>query len=204
VIGVVAQVSASPGGLPNHEVDEAQLIETGIVGDNWRHPAFHGTRKRAILLITSEGIDELVAQGFPVCHGALGENITTRGLDRRGLRIGQRFRIGQAVIQLTEVRVPCGALSIYGAGIQAAIYDSRVQAGDPASPLWGMSGFYASVAEPGILRPGDLIALITREHWPNVARLSGKNDHSIRGRGQRDSSNRRQAYRQSRILSVRG
>jgi hypothetical protein len=64
--GVVEQVSISPGGVPNHAIDEAQLTERGITGDGWRHPQFHGTPKRAILLITAEGVDRLAAQGLPV------------------------------------------------------------------------------------------------------------------------------------------
>jgi MOSC domain-containing protein YiiM len=160
MIGVVVQVSISPGGVPKRAIDEGYVTRKGITGDHWRHPSFHGTARRAILLMTAEGIDELAAQGFPVYFGALGENITTRGVDRRSLRIGQRFRIGEAVIVLTEVRLPCGTLNVYGAGIQAAAYDARTMAGDTTSPVWGMSGFYASVAEPGILRPGDSIALL--------------------------------------------
>ncbi len=159
--GVIVQVSISPGGVPNRAVEEGNVTRKGIAGDGWRHPQFHGTLKRSILLITAEGVDELAAQGFPVYYGALGENITTRGLDRCSLRIGQRFQAGEAVIELTEVRFPCDTLSVYGAGIQAAIYDARAQAWDPASPVWGMSGFYASVVEPGIVQPGDAIALIT-------------------------------------------
>jgi MOSC domain-containing protein YiiM len=159
--GVVLQVGISRGGVPNHPIDEGRLTRTGILGDGWRHPAFHGIPKRAILLATSQGIDELAAQGFPVYYGALGENITTSGLDRRFLRIGQRFQVGEAVIILTEVRFPCATLNLYGKGIQAAIYDARVQAGDAASPVWGLSGFYASVAKPGIVRPDDSIVLLT-------------------------------------------
>lgn len=158
--GVVVQVSISPGGVPNCAIDEGNVTKKGIEGDGWRHPQFHGTSKRAILLITSEGIDQLVVQGFPVFYGALGENITTRDLDRRSLRIGQRFRVGAAIIELTEVRLPCNTLSVYGTGIQAAIYDARALAGDTASLFWGMSGFYAAVVEPGILRPGDAIVLV--------------------------------------------
>lgn len=159
--GAVLQVSISPGGVPNRAIDQGNITKNGIAGDGWRHPAFHGIPKRAILLITSEGVSLLAAQGFPVFYGALGENITTRGLDRHSLRIGQRFRAGSAVIELTEVRLPCGTLSVYGAGIQAAMYDARAQAGDAASAAWGMSGFYACVVEPGILRPGDSIVLLT-------------------------------------------
>jgi MOSC domain-containing protein YiiM len=159
--GVLVQVSISPGGVPNHAIDVAQVSERGITGDGWRHPQFHGTRKRAILLITAEGLEDLAAQGFPVFYGALGENLTTSGLDRRAMRIGQRFRAGEAIIQLTEVRCPCGALNVYGAGIQSAIYDARTMSGDAASPVWGMSGFYASVIQPGLLRPRDRIDLLS-------------------------------------------
>ena len=157
--GTIVQLSIGPGGVPNHAIGEGTLQTNGIAGDAWRHP-FHGGPKKAILLITAEGIDALAAQGFAVYHGALGENLTTLGLDRRLLRLGQRFRAGQAIIQLTQVRFPCDTLSAYGKGIQAAMFDALSQACDATSPVWGMSGFYASVVEPGILRPGDPIALL--------------------------------------------
>jgi MOSC domain-containing protein YiiM len=159
--GVVVQVGISAGGVPNHAIDVGHLTKAGITGDGWRHPQFHGTRKRAILLIAAEGVDDLAAQGFPVFYGALGENLTTRGLDRRSLRIGQHFQAGDAIIRLTELRVPCFTLNVYGTAMQSAIYDSRAQAGDAASPVWGMSGFYAAVTKPGVLRPGDPIMLLT-------------------------------------------
>jgi MOSC domain-containing protein YiiM len=159
VTGSIVQVSISSGGVPHHAIAEGVLATHGIMGDAWRYP-FHGGPKRAILLMTSEGIDGLAAQGFPVYYGALGENLTTRGLDRSWLRLGQRLRAGQAVIELTQVRLPCDTLSVYGIGIQAAMFDARAQAGDAASEVWGLSGFYASVIEPGIIRPGDPIALL--------------------------------------------
>ena len=39
------------------------------------------------------------------------------------------------------------------------MYDARVQKGNPESPLWGLSGFYASVLQPGTVRSGDAIVL---------------------------------------------
>jgi len=158
--GVVLQVSISAGGVPNHAIARGDVTVRGIGGDGWRHPQFHGIPKRAILLITSEGLDEIIAMGFPVYPGALGENLTSRGLDRRALRIGQRFRCGAATIQLTEPRFPCGTLSVYGQGIQTAIYDARAMKADSSSEVWGLSGLYASVIQPGIVRPGDALALI--------------------------------------------
>jgi MOSC domain-containing protein YiiM len=158
--GTVVQVSVSQGGIPKRAIPLAELTEAGIVGDAWRFP-FHGGRRQAILLVTIEGIDELISQGFPLFPGALGENVTTRGLDRRQLRIGQRLRAGDAEIELTRLRVPCATLDVYGPGIQAAIYDARVQDGDPGSERWGLSGFYASVVRPGTVRAGDPIALLS-------------------------------------------
>jgi len=160
--GTIVQVSVSAGGVPNHAIGCGDVTGSGIAGDAWRHPKFHGIPKRAILLITAEGLDEIKALGFPVYPGALGENLTTRGLDRHALRTSQRFRCGTATIQLTELRLPCDTLSVYGQGIQASIYDARAMKGDPLSDVWGLSGFYASVIDPGLLRPGDVIALLTR------------------------------------------
>jgi MOSC domain-containing protein YiiM len=157
--GTVVQVSVSQGGIPKLAIASAELTETGIVGDAWRYP-FHGGRRKAILLITSEGIDELIARGFPLFAGALGENLTTRGLPRGELRIGQRFRVGAAAIELTRIRTPCATLDVYGSGIQATMYDARVQVCDPGSHRWGLSGFYASVIQPGLVSAGDAIALV--------------------------------------------
>ena len=158
--GVVIQVSISPGGVPNHPIERGEVTLCGIIGDRWRHPQFHGIPRRAILLITCEGLDEIKAMGFPVYPGALGENLTTRGLDRRTLRIGQRFHCGTAVIQLTELRFPCDTISVFGKGIQDAICDARTMKGDPSSELWGLSGLYASVVESGVVLPGDSITLV--------------------------------------------
>ncbi len=159
--GVVVQVSISKGGVPKRAIERAEVAARGIAGDFWRHPQIHGIPKRAILLITGEGIDEIRAMGFPVYPGTLGENLTTRGIDRRAVRLGQRFRCGAAVIQMTELRVPCNTIRVYGKSIDKAIFDLRAMQGDPTSHVWGLSGFYASVREPGVVCAGDPITLLT-------------------------------------------
>ncbi len=159
--GSILQISVSAGGVPKHAVPQALVTELGIEGDGHAHPEIHGGPDRAVLLITTEGIEELAALGFPLTRGSLGENLTTQGIGRREWRTGQRWSIGaEAVIQITKRRGPCQALNVYGSGIQAAIFDALTQAGDPASPKWGLSGVYASVVTPGLLRPGDPIVLI--------------------------------------------
>ncbi len=153
----IVQINISKGGVPKLSVPEAVVTQLGIDGDLHAHPEIHGGPIKALLLITSEGIEELKNLGFPLFHGALGENLTISGLDRRTLRIGQRWRIGQAVIELTRIRTPCQTIEIYGAGIGRAVYDQDVQAGDPSSPRWGLSGFYASVVQSGSIWPGDAV-----------------------------------------------
>ena len=158
--GSIAQINISRGGIPKLPVAEATVTHEGIVGDSWAHPHIHGGPKQALLLICSESIEELMAKGYPLYPGALGENLTTNGLDRRQMRTGQRYRIGEVLIELTKVRAPCNTLSVYGAGIQAAIYDPQVKAGDPSSPRWALGGFYAAVLKPGAIREQDIITLV--------------------------------------------
>jgi MOSC domain-containing protein YiiM len=158
--GSIVQINISPGGIPKRPVPGAIVTPQGIQGDAWAHPQIHGGPNQALLLVTSEAIAELVAQGFPLFPGALGENLTTIGLDRRLLRAGQRYRAGDVILELTKLRAPCDTLSVYGPGIQKAVYDAQAKAGDVSSPRWAIGGFYARVLNPGALRPHDIISLV--------------------------------------------
>jgi len=156
----VLQINISPGGIPKRPIPAGVVTSLGIAGDGHANPQVHGGPRQAILIITSEGIEELKQQGFPLYHGALGENLTTRGLDRRSLRIGQRYRVGEVLLEITKVRSPCETLNPYGPGIQKAVYDQEVKDGNHTSPRWCLSGVYASVLRAGTIHPGDAIQLI--------------------------------------------
>jgi len=158
--GSILQINISPGGIPKRPIPEASVTAEGISGDRWAHPDIHGGPKQAVLLITSEGIEELIAQGYPLFNGALGENLTVTGLDRRQMRVGQRYRAGDVFLELTKLRSPCATLDLYGPSVKQAVYDSQVRAGDASTPRWGLGGFYARVLKAGTLRPGDIIALV--------------------------------------------
>jgi MOSC domain-containing protein YiiM len=159
--GTILQVSVSPGGVPKHAIPAGTLTRTGLEGDRHAHPDIHGGERQAVLLITAEGIEELAARGYPLTFGSLGENLTTSGIDRRAFRAGQRWHIGaEVVIEITKRRAPCQTLNVYGPGIQPAIFDALAGNGDPSSPKWGLSGFYASVVQPGVIRPSDEIVLV--------------------------------------------
>ena len=158
--GSILQINISPGGIPKRPIPEATVTAEGILGDRWAHPDIHGGPMQALLLITSEGIEELITQGYPLFHGALGENLTIEGLDRLQMRIGQRYRVGEVFLELTKLRAPCTTLDVYGPAIKQAMYDAQMKAGDPLTPRWGLSGFYARVLKAGTIRPQDIIALV--------------------------------------------
>lgn len=158
--GTIVQVSISFGGLPKRSIAEGLISSLGLEGDRQAHAAIHGGPDKAILIIASEVVDELVTHGYPLFYGALGENLTTRGIPIKDLRIGDQLRAGAALLEITDRRGPCSALHVYGESLKAEIYDAQVKARDPSSPCWGMSGFYARVLLGGIVRPSDVVQLV--------------------------------------------
>lgn len=159
--GQIQQVSISRGGVPKLPVLEGHVEPLGIAGDVQRNLKYHGGPRQALLWITAEGLDEIVAAGFAVYPGALGENVTTTGVDRRVVRLGQRWRMGEIEVEVTKMREPCFQLAPYGTGIQKHLYDAQVKAGDASSPRWGLAGFYLAVIQTGVIRPGDPVSLLT-------------------------------------------
>lgn len=158
--GRIVQVNISPGGVPKRPIGVGAIGPLGVEGDLHAHPQFHGGPLKAILIIAAEVVDGLIAKGYPVFYGALGENLTTHGLDVHALRPGDRLRAGGAMLEITTPRIPCYQLDVYGPAIKNEIFDRRVKAGDTSSPRWGMSGLYASVLEPGPAGPDDPIEVL--------------------------------------------
>jgi MOSC domain-containing protein YiiM len=137
------------------------ISSLGLEGDRCAKPQFHGGPDQRVLIIAAETIDQLAALGFPVFYGALGENLTVRGIALESLRAGQTWRAGDAILELTKVRVPCSMLDVYGLTLRNEIFDTRVQQGDVTSPLWARSGFYASVRRGGRVSPGAPFELLS-------------------------------------------
>jgi MOSC domain-containing protein YiiM len=160
--GAIVQVNVSPGGLPKRAIAQGLITPLGLEADRHAHPNIHGGPSKAILLIASEVVDDLTARGYPVYYGALGENLTTRGIAIRDLRIGDQIQAGGALLEITQPRGPCSALLVYGESLPGEIYDAAVKARDPSSPRWGLSGFYARVLSPGLVRPNDIISVVAQ------------------------------------------
>ena len=77
--------------------------------------------------------------------GQFGENLTVDGLADNEVCIGDRFRIGGAVFEITQPRVTC-----YKVGIR--MNESRMPA---LLVAHGRPGFYFRVIEEGIIEAGD-------------------------------------------------
>ena len=79
----------------------------------------------------------------------MGENLTTRGIDIRDIRIGDQIRAGGAMLEITKPRGPCTRARCVWRIAEAGHLRPAGEARDPASPRWGMSGFYAQRARAG-------------------------------------------------------
>lgn len=111
---------------------------------------------RQVHLIHAELFDELMADGFAVWPGDLGENLTTRGLDLLGLPTGTRLHLGDTVvIELTGLRNPCSQLNRFQPGLMAATLSRDAQGG-----VVRKAGVMAVVHEGGEVRAGDGIRVL--------------------------------------------
>jgi MOSC domain-containing protein YiiM len=109
---------------------------------------------RQVHLIHGELIDELNAAGFAIAPGAMGENITTQGIDLLGLPEGAVLTIGAAELAVTGLRNPCVQLDRYRPGLMQAVLGR-----DAAGNLVRKAGIMAVVRGGGEVRPGDAIAV---------------------------------------------
>jgi MOSC domain-containing protein YiiM len=123
------------------------LRQHNLDGDRQADLSVHGGWGKAVYVYPSEHYaywrDEL--PGAPLAYGSFGENFTTEALDESTVRIGDRFRVGKAVVEVTQPRVPCYKLAIrFG----RADMPKRFHAS-------GRCGFYLAVIEEGEVEAGD-------------------------------------------------
>lgn len=165
-VATVVAVCASPGHTMRKPVQEAIRLVAGLGVEGDAHQGVtvkHRSRVardpsqpnlRQVHLIHAELHEELLANGFTVEPGQMGENITTRGLDLLGLPNGARLRVGEAVIEITGLRNPCAQLEGIQPGLMAAVLDR-----DAAGNLVRKAGVMGTVATGGEVRPGDAITV---------------------------------------------
>ena len=143
----LAQLNVSKGGMPKLPVEAARVTRFGVEGDEQRNLKHHGGPNRAVCIFSEELYDWLREKGIDLQNGSVGENFTTRGLDLNKLTKGDRLRVGDCLIELTDVRVPCRNLKKWDADLPELIV--------------GRSGWVAKVIEEATVKPGDAIAKVS-------------------------------------------
>jgi MOSC domain-containing protein YiiM len=112
----------------------------------------HGGRNKAVYAYPSEHY-EFWRREFPkreLPWGMFGENLTTEGLTEEDACIGDQFRIGEAVVKVTQPRIPCYKLGIrFGCPDMAKRFLASRR-----------SGIYFAVVEEGLANAGDAIERI--------------------------------------------
>lgn len=108
---------------------------------------------RQVHLIHAELHDELRAAGFTVGPGAIGENITTRGVALLDLPTGTLLHLGAtAVVEVTGLRNPCLQIEAFSEGMLAAVVDR-----DADGEVIRKAGIMSVVLVGGEVRPSDPI-----------------------------------------------
>jgi ferredoxin-NADP reductase/MOSC domain-containing protein YiiM len=138
--------------------DRVMVHALNIQGDGQADRKVHGGRDMAVYAYPFEHYEfweeTLGRSGFP--FGQFGENLTVEGLTEETVRIGDVFRVGDALLQVTQPRIPCYKLALRmgeGADFPKRFQDS------------GRLGFYLRVIEEGEIGAGDLIERVDTDGW---------------------------------------
>lgn len=142
--------------------DTVAVGAMGLAGDEQADRTVHGGIDKAIHHYPADHYDwwrgylgELPLLDAP---GAFGENISTSGLDETNVFLGDRFRLGTALVEVTQARQPCWKLDhrFQAKGVMAQVVKTR------------RTGWYYRVLEPGAVRAGDALDLVERPYpqWP--------------------------------------
>ncbi len=132
-------------GTKKYQIDEAYLRKDwGIEGD-----AHAGNWHRQVSLLSSDKIEAFRERGAEVSYGDFGENLIVEGFDFRNLPVGTRFRIGEALLEMTQIGKECHS--------HCAIYKTM---GDCIMPR---EGVFAVVKEQGIIHVGDEVVCLGKD-----------------------------------------
>ena len=130
-------------------IPTAELIpDHGLSGDHHAGLKPH----RQVSLFASEILNQIIEAGIAISPEELSTNLLTVGLPLDTLAAGTRLKIGTTIIEITEARKPCGALTKIDKRLPKATYRQ--------------CGQFARVIEGGIILSGDKIEILS-EHKTN-------------------------------------
>jgi MOSC domain-containing protein YiiM len=129
----------------------------GLDGDTVADKVNHGGTDQAVYAYGREDLDWWTEQlGRELRNGMFGENLTTAGIDVSGALIGELWRAGAVVLQVTSPRIPCNTFKSW---LDEPHWVKRFAAG-------GRPGAYLRVLTPGVVAAGDDLEVVSR---PSVA-----------------------------------
>ena len=138
-------------GIRKAAVERGYVSALGLAGDTVVDQESHGGPDQALYLYSAEDYAWWARElGTVPAPGTFGENLTLSSFGPAELRIGERFRIGPALVEATAPRIPC------------ATFATRMGEPEWVKRFAGARrpGFYARVLEPGEVAEGDRVERI--------------------------------------------
>lgn len=146
-------------GIYKSPVDTPLLLETeSVSGDTIGDPKVHGGIYKACYLFSAEQYPYW-KEKYPHLDwnwGMFGENLTVKGLDESQTRVGSIYRLGTALVQITQPREPCFKL-----GLKFGTQEILKQFIDHGWP-----GTYVRILEVGKVSSGDTMDLVEESNNP--------------------------------------
>ena len=117
-------------------------LEHGLVGD-----AHAGKWHRQVSLLANESIEKMKAIGITgLCFGKFAENITTEGIEIHKIPVGNKIKIGEVVLEITQIGKECHNECEIKRTVGSCIMPTE--------------GVFARVIEEGWIIPEDIIELL--------------------------------------------
>jgi MOSC domain-containing protein YiiM len=155
--------------IEKHPVDGPVWIGTsGVAGDQVSDTRHHGGVDQAVYAFAREDLDGWEERlDAPLRDGQFGENLTTRGYDVNEAVVGEHWRVGDALLEVASVRIPCSDFKGWmgECGLDTTAWVKRFTAE-------GRPGPYLRVLEEGETGPGDRIEVVHRpDHGVTVSTM---------------------------------
>lgn len=140
-------------GIDKRPVPSLELTALGVVGDEVLDTKVHGGIDKAVYAYSIEDLHWWEVQiGSALTVGSFGENLTTSGIDLTESVIGERWQIGQALLEVSQPRIPCRVFA--GFWKRASLVKEFTEAARP--------GAYLRVIESGRVVADDLITVVSK------------------------------------------
>ncbi len=161
---------AVPDRRPNRSGIDKRPVEgrvavhpLGLDGDVQVNRKHHGGEGQAVYAYAQEDADWWQRElGRELPPGRFGENLRTTGLDLTGAVLGERWRVGTALLEVTACRIPCANFERFW-GVPQLVRRFTAH---------GATGAYLRVLETGEVGAGDAVDVVHRpDHGVTTGRL---------------------------------